>query len=84
MPIARILIIDDEPPVHTVISAYLKAEGYEFLSAMDGPSGLKAARSFKPDIIILDVMLPGMDGIELLANLRRDSDVYVIMLTART
>ena len=81
---ARILIIDDEPSIHTVVSAYLDAEGFEHLSAMDGPSGLKAARSFKPDIIILDVMLPGMDGIELLANLRRDSDVYVIMLTART
>jgi len=51
---------------------------------MDGPSGLVAARSSKPDIIILDVMLPGMDGIELLANLRRETDVYVIMLTART
>ena len=81
---ARILIIDDEPSIHTVVSAYLDAEGFEHLSAMDGPSGLKAARSFKPDIIILDVMLPDMDGIELLANLRRDSDVYVIMLTART
>ena len=82
--IARILIIDDEPSIHTVVSAYLDAEGFEHLSAMDGPSGLKAARSFKPDVISLDVMLPGMDGIELLANLRRDSDVYVIMLTART
>ncbi len=84
MRTARILIIDDEPSIHTVVSAYLKAEGYEQLSAMDGPSGLKAAKTFKPDIIILDVMLPGMDGIELLANLRRESDVYVIMLTART
>ena len=81
---ARILIIDDEPSIHTVVSAYLDAEGFEHLSAMDGPSGLKAARTFKPDVIILDVMLPDMDGIELLANLRRDSDVYVIMLTART
>jgi two-component system alkaline phosphatase synthesis response regulator PhoP len=81
---ARILIIDDEPAIHTVISAYLDAEGYEYMSAMDGPTGLKTAKSFKPDIIILDVMLPGMDGIELLANLRRESDVYVIMLTART
>ena len=81
---ARILIIDDEPSIHTVVSAYLDAEGFEHLSAMDGPTGLKAARSFKPDVVILDVMLPGMDGIELLANLRRDSDVYVIMLTART
>jgi two-component system alkaline phosphatase synthesis response regulator PhoP len=81
---ARILLIDDEPSIHTVVSAYLEAEGYEHQSAMDGPTGLAAAHSFKPDIIILDVMLPGMDGIELLANLRRDSNVYVIMLTARS
>jgi len=51
---------------------------------MDGPSGLKAARAFKPDLIILDVMLPGMDGLELLSRLRRESQVYVILLTART
>jgi two-component system alkaline phosphatase synthesis response regulator PhoP len=81
---AKILLIDDEPSIHTVITAYLKAEGYEFLSAMDGPGGLSAAQTFKPDVIILDVMLPGMDGIELLANLRRESNVYVIMLTARS
>jgi two-component system alkaline phosphatase synthesis response regulator PhoP len=51
---------------------------------MDGPAGLASARTFKPDVIILDVMLPGMDGIEILANLRRESNVYVIMLTARS
>src|SRR5512141_3224868 len=51
---------------------------------MDGPSGLKAARGYKPDLIILDIMLPGMDGLELLSRLRRESDVYVILLTART
>jgi two-component system alkaline phosphatase synthesis response regulator PhoP len=51
---------------------------------MDGPSGLKAARAFKPDLVILDIMLPGMDGIELLSRLRRDSQVYVILLTAKT
>jgi two-component system alkaline phosphatase synthesis response regulator PhoP len=84
MAVAKILVIDDEPSIHNVVTAYLKAEGYEFLSAMDGPGGLKTARKFKPDIIILDVMLPGMDGIELLANLRRESNVYVIMLTARS
>lgn len=81
---AKILLIDDEPSIHNVVTAYLKAEGYEFLSAMDGMSGLTTARTFKPDVIILDVMLPGMDGIELLANLRRESNVYVIMLTARS
>ena len=80
----RILIIDDESSIHNVLSAYLKAEGYEFQSAYDGPQGLEAARSFKPDIIVLDVMLPGMDGIELLAKLRRESNTYVIMLTARS
>jgi len=80
----KILIIDDEPSIHTVISAYLKAEGFDFKSAMDGSSGLSIALSYQPDIIILDVMLPGMDGIELLAHLRQESDVYVIMLTART
>ncbi len=84
MPAPRILIVDDESSIHIVLSAYLKAEGYEFQSAFDGPSGLAAVRSFKPDIIILDVMLPGMDGIELLASLRRESNVYVIMLTARS
>ncbi len=84
MPAAKILIIDDESSIHNVLSAYLKAEGYEFQSAYDGPTGLAAARSFKPDIIVLDVMLPGMDGIELLANLRRESSVYVILLTARS
>src|SRR5512141_1690091 len=51
---------------------------------MDGPSGLKAARGYKPDLIILDIMLPGMDGLELLSRLRRESDVYVILLTAKT
>ncbi len=84
MTAARILIIDDESSIHNVLSAYLTAEGYEFKSAYDGPEGLEIARSFKPDIIVLDVMLPGMDGIELLAKLRRESNVYVIMLTARS
>src|SRR5512137_933869 len=81
---SKILIIDDEPSIVNLVSAYLKPEGYEVYTAADGPSGLKAARAFKPDLIVLDVMLPGMDGLELLSRLRRESDVYVIMLTART
>lgn len=80
----KILIIDDEPSITNLVSAYLKPEGYEVFTAADGNAGLKAARAFKPDLIILDLMLPGMDGIELLSRLRRESDVYVIMLTART
>ena len=80
----KILVVDDELPITNLVSAYLKPEGYEVYTASDGPSGLKAARAYKPDILILDVMLPGMDGIEMLSRLRRESDMYVIMLTART
>lgn len=80
----KILVIDDEPSILNLVSAYLKPEGYEIFTAADGNAGLKSARAFKPDLIILDLMLPGMDGIELLSRLRRESDVYVIMLTART
>ena len=81
---AKILAIDDEPSILNLVASYLRAEGYEYITAKDGPSGLKAARTFQPDLIVLDIMLPGMDGIELLTQLRRESDVYVIMLTART
>jgi len=80
----KILVVDDEPSILNLVSAYLKPEGYEVYTASDGHSGLKAARAYKPDLVVLDIMLPGMDGIELLTNLRRESDVYVIMLTAKT
>jgi two-component system alkaline phosphatase synthesis response regulator PhoP len=80
----KILVVDDEPSITNLVRAYLKPEGYDVFIASDGPAGLKSARAFKPDLIILDVMLPGMDGIELLSRLRRESDAYVIMLTART
>ncbi len=81
---ARILVVDDEPSILKLVSAYLEPEGYEVHTAADGNTGLRAARAFKPDLIILDVMLPGMDGVEMLTRLRRESDAYVIMLTART
>src|SRR5512136_1768690 len=81
---AKILVIDDEPSIVNLVSAYLKPEGYEVYTASDGPAGLKAAKAYKPDLVVLDLMLPGMDGLELLSRLRRESDVYVILLTART
>jgi two-component system alkaline phosphatase synthesis response regulator PhoP len=84
LPNAKILVIDDEQSILNLVSAYLRPEGYEVYTASDGPSGLKAARAYKPDLIVLDIMLPGMDGIELLSRLRRESDVYVILLTAKT
>jgi two-component system, OmpR family, alkaline phosphatase synthesis response regulator PhoP len=80
----KILIVDDEPSIVNLVTAYLKPEGYEVYAAVDGPSGLKAARAFKPDLVILDLMLPGMDGFEVLSRLRRESEVYVILLTAKT
>ncbi len=79
----KILIIDDEPSILDLVTAYLEQEGFAYRTALDGPAGLKLARSYEPDLIVLDVMLPGMDGIELLTRLRRESDVYVIMLTAK-
>lgn len=81
---ATILVVDDEQSILNIVTAYLRAEGYTVHTASDGPSGLKAARSLKPDLLILDLMLPGMDGIELLTQLRRESDVYVILLTAKS
>ena len=80
----KILIIDDEPSILNLVTAYLRPEGYEIYTANDGPSGLQAARAYKPNLVVLDIMLPGMDGLELLTRLRRESDVYVILLTAKT
>lgn len=78
-----ILVIDDEQKIVNLVSAYLEAEGYSVHTAMDGPTGLKLALNFKPDLIVLDIMLPGLDGLDLLQQLRQDSDTYVIMLTAK-
>ena len=80
----KILIIDDEQSILNLMAAYLQPEGYEVHVAANGTAGLQAARAFNPDLIVLDIMLPGMDGVELLSRLRRESDVYVIMLTAKS
>jgi two-component system alkaline phosphatase synthesis response regulator PhoP len=79
----KILVVDDEPGILELVTAYLEQEGFDYRTALDGPSGLQLARSYEPDLIVLDIMLPGMDGIELLRQLRQESDVYVIMLTAK-
>jgi two-component system alkaline phosphatase synthesis response regulator PhoP len=84
VPPAKILVIDDEESILNLVGRYLESEGYEYRTASDGPSGLKTARKFNPDLIVLDIMLPGLDGLELLSRLRRDSDAYVILLTAKT
>ena len=79
----KILLVDDDKGITDLISQYLKKEKYEVFSAEDGPSGFKSFESFKPDLIVLDIMLPGFDGLELLSKIRQRSEVFVIMLTAK-
>ena len=83
---ARILIVDDEPDVIRLVEFNLSAAGYETVSAVDGAEALKKARALTPDLIILDLMLPEMDGLEVCKLLRRDQNtasIPIIMLTAR-
>ena len=80
----RLLLVDDEQSILNLVEAYLKPEGYDIATAMDGDTALVKIRTFKPDLIVLDIMLPGKDGIEVLTTLRKESNAYVIMLTAKT
>jgi two-component system, OmpR family, alkaline phosphatase synthesis response regulator PhoP len=84
MSAPKILVVEDEASISNLVVSYLRKEGYEVFTAADGPAGLKAARSVKPDLIVLDIMLPGMDGLEVLAQIRREANPYVILLTARS
>ena len=70
----KILVIDDEPKIVEICQDYLKAAGFEVVSAGDGLKGLAAARREKPDLIVLDLMMPGMDGLDVCRNLRRVQD----------
>jgi DNA-binding response OmpR family regulator len=80
---ALILVVDDEPKIVRLARDYLEKDGFGVLSAGDGPTALAMARSERPDLIVLDVMLPGMDGWEVCRRLRRETEVPIIMLTAR-
>ena len=78
-----ILLIEDEATVRETLALNLRAEGYQVLSAADGVEGLQLAREQNPDLILLDLMLPELDGLSLCRLLRRDSSVPIIMVTAR-
>ena len=78
-----ILIIDDEPKIHRVVRGYLEQAGFRVVVAEDGQAGLIAFRHEKPDLVVLDLMLPVMDGFEVCRRVRRESTVPIIMLTAR-
>ncbi len=79
----RVVVVDDEAPIRELVRSYLVRDGMEVSTADDGPSGLEAVRQLSPDVVVLDLMLPGIDGVEVCRQLRTFSDAYVVMLTAR-
>ena len=79
----RILVVDDEVPLTRVAASYLEHEGFLVSVAHNGPDAVELARTTTPDLIVLDLMLPGFDGIEVCRRVRQFSDAYIIMLTAR-
>lgn len=81
---AKILVIEDELKILQIIEAYLKKEGYEVFTATNGLDGLEQAKRVSPDLIILDLMLPGLSGEQLLTEVRQMSDIPVIILSAKT
>ena len=80
----RVLVVDDEPPIVELVTGYLEREGWAVKTAGDGLEALEAIESWGPDAVILDLMLPGVDGIEVCRRVRAFSDAYVLMLTARS
>ncbi len=79
----RVLVVDDERPLVGVITSYLEREGFEVVQAFDGPTAVERARLDDPGLVLLDLMLPGIDGIEVCRQIRQFTDAYVIILTAR-
>ena len=84
---ARILVVDDEPHIIKLVTFTLERRGYEVISAPDGPTGIEAAREHEPDLILMDVMMPLMTGLEALEVLKADNgtdSIPVVMLSARS
>ncbi len=81
---ATILVVDDEPRIVKIVRDYLQHGGFAVLVASDGPSALRTARTGRPDLVVLDLGLPGQDGLDVARALRRDGDMPIIMLTARS
>jgi len=86
VPAARVLVVDDEAPIRLLCRVNLEAEGMEVIEAPDGPSGLEAVRRERPDVVLLDVMMPGLDGWRVAEELLDDpetSGIPIVFLTAR-
>ncbi|MFG2653361.1 response regulator transcription factor [Streptomyces sp. NPDC048436] len=80
---ARVLVVDDDPTVAEIVAGYLERAGYAVERADDGPAALASAAAHRPDLVVLDLMLPGMDGLEVCRRMRERGPLPVIMLTAR-
>jgi len=81
--VKTVLVVDDEPQIVQLVRDYLEHGGFSVLSAADGPTALRVARTQRPDLVILDLGLPGLDGLDVTRSLRREGGVPIIMLTAR-
>jgi len=79
----RILIVDDEPRIREVVANYLRRDGYQVETAVDGETARRGLTEFKPDLVVLDLMLPAVSGFDVLNDIRREGDLPVILLTAR-
>jgi DNA-binding response OmpR family regulator len=79
----HVLVVDDEPMVREVVTTYLERDGWRVVAAADGAAALRILESTRPDLVVLDLMLPQVDGLSVLAHLRKTTDVPVIVLTAR-
>ncbi len=82
--VGRALVVEDERPLAALVASYLERDGFEVAQAYDGAAAIEVARSLDPDVVVLDLGLPGVDGVEVCRRLRTFSDCYIVMLTART
>jgi DNA-binding response OmpR family regulator len=80
---AKVLVVEDAPEFRELVTTVLRRDGFAVESAADGPGALALAREFRPDVVVLDIGLPGMDGVEVCRRLRTFTDAYVVMLTGR-
>src|SRR5258706_1292331 len=83
-PVRTVLVVDDEPEIVRLVRDYLERAGFAVSTAADGEAALRSAQRDRPDIVVLDLGLPGLDGLDVARALRRDGEVPIIMLTART
>jgi DNA-binding response OmpR family regulator len=78
-----ILVVEDEPPIADAVATRLRSEGFEVTIAVDGPAGVELCDRLRPDLVVLDLMLPGLDGLDVCREIQRERPVPVLMLTAR-